>query len=239
MRNWKRWVPLLLIVALMAAAYLLGITDFVTYEKIQSRRETLSTFVMDNFVIASLLFIFTYIVSTALSLPIGIYLSLLGGFLFPQPLSTIYVVVGATIGAGLLFWAAKTALGDLLREKAAPFLSKMKKGFNENAASYMLFLRLIPAFPFWLVNLAPAFLGVSFITYVWTTAIGILPGVIVFTQFGAGLNAIFEGDKQFSIDDILNRDIKIALGALAIFVLIPVIVKKIRSYAGKPPTPHD
>ncbi len=239
MRNWKRWIPLLLIAALMIAAYVLGIADIVTYEKIQSRRETLSQFVMDNFVIASLLFIFTYIVSTALSLPIGIYLSLLGGFLFPQPLSTIYVVVGATIGASLLFWAAKTALGDLLREKVAPFLSKMKKGFNENAASYMLFLRLIPAFPFWLVNLAPAFLGVSFITYVWTTAIGILPGVIVFTQFGAGLNAIFEGDKQFSVDDILNRDIKIALGALAIFVLIPVIVKKIRSYAGKPPTPHD
>ena len=224
----KKWIPIIVIVMLMIAAYFLGIADFFTYEQIQKHHMTLTQYVSENFYLMSGLFILMYLVSTALSLPIGIYLSLLGGFLFPQPFSTIYVILGATVGASILFWAARTALGDSLRQKATPFLSKMEKGFNENAASYMLFLRLIPAFPFWLVNLAPAFLGVSYLTYLWTTAVGILPGVVVFTQFGAGLDAVFEGNQEFSLDNILNRDIKIALVALAIFVLIPVMVKKFR-----------
>jgi len=224
----KKWIPIIVIALLTAAAYFLGVADYFTYEKLQQHHETLSQYVSENFAATSILFISTYFVSTALSLPIGIYLSLVGGFLFPQPYSTLYVVIGATAGASTLFWAAKTALRDTLREKVSPFLSKMKKGFNENAASYMLFLRLIPAFPFWLVNLAPAFLGVPFTTYLWTTAVGILPGVVVFTQFGAGLDSVFRGDEEFSVDNILNRDIKIALAALAIFVLIPVVVKKLR-----------
>jgi len=224
----KKWIPLMIIVILMIAAYFIGITDYFTYEQIRKHHMTLTQYVSENYLLMSALFVISYLVSTALSLPIGIYLSLLGGFLFPQPFSALYVVVGATAGASILFWTARTALGETLRQKASPFLSKIEKGFNENAASYMLFLRLIRAFPFWLVNLAPALIGVPYRTYLWTTALGILPGVIVFTQFGAGLDAVFEGQQEFSIDNILNRDIKIALVALAIFVLIPVVLKRFR-----------
>ncbi|NGX58426.1 MAG: hypothetical protein K940chlam3_01333 [Chlamydiae bacterium] len=224
----KKWIPIFAIVILMVTAYFLGIADYFTYEQIQKHHMTLTRYVSENFVLMSFIFILSYLVSTSLSLPIGIYLSLIGGFMFPQPFSTIYVIIGATAGASILFWAARTAFSDFLRKKASPFLSKMEKGFNENAASYLLFLRLVPAFPFWLVNLAPAFLGVNYLTYLWTTALGILPGVVVFTQFGAGLGAVFEGNQEFSIENILNRDIKIALGALAIFVLIPVVIKKLR-----------
>jgi len=224
----KKWIPIILIVVLMIVTYIFRMPDFFSFEMLKMHRETLNEYVSEHFALTSLLFILMYLVSTALSLPIGFYLSLLGGFLFPQPLSTLYVILGATAGASTLFWAARTAFSDILRKKASPFLSKMKEGFNENAACYMLFLRLIPAFPFWLVNLAPAFLGVPFFTYLWTTAVGILPAVVVFTQFGAGLDKVFQGDQEFSIDNILNRDIKIALVALAILVLIPVVFKKLR-----------
>jgi uncharacterized membrane protein YdjX (TVP38/TMEM64 family) len=144
------------------------------------------------------------------------------------------VLIGATIGATLLFLAARTALGESLRKKAGPLLTKMEKGFKENAVSYLLFLRFVPLFPFWLVNLAPAFFNVPLRTFVWTTAVGILPGAFVFTQAGAGLNAIFENEGVFSVHTILNTQLKIALVCLGIFALIPVAIKKYRARKTKP-----
>ena len=165
---------------------------------------------------------------TALSLPGGALLSIIGGFLFGVPLSTIYVVVGATIGATIIFLAARTAIGDLLKRKAGPFLSKMDTGFQKNTASYLLFLRLIPLVPFWLVNIAPAFFNVKTRTYLWTTFVGIIPGAYVFTQAGNGLGAIFDSGKEFSIETVFNIEVKIALVVLALFALIPIFVKRLR-----------
>ena len=164
----------------------------------------------------------------ALSLPGGAILSLFGGFLFPQPFSTIYVVIGATIGAALIFLAARSALGEILYKKAGNIFNKMEKGFQENAISYLFFLRLVPIFPFWIVNLAAAFFRVSFWTYLWTTFLGIAPGSFVFTQAGAGLSAIFETGQTFSLSTIFNMQIRIALIALGIFALIPILIKKFK-----------
>ena len=99
----------------------------------------------------------------------------------------------------------------------------MEMGFQKNAVSYMLFLRLFPVFPFWLVNLAPSIFGIPLWTFFWTTAIGIIPATYVFTQIGQGLGAVFDTQGAFSIDAVLNRDVKIALCALGIFVLLPAI----------------
>ncbi len=227
MRKYIHWLPIIVIFLMMIAAYFLGAANYFTYEMLKERHMALETFVKVHYLAASAIFIGTYIVSTALSLPVGIYISLIGGFLFAQPWSTLFVVFGATIGACILFLAAKTALRDLLTQKYTGTLSKMKKGFNENAASYLLFLRLVPIFPFWLVNLASALFGVRFWTFVWTTAVGIVPAAFVFTQFGAGLGAVFEGKKEFSLNNVFNNDVKIALAGLAILVVIPVVVKKI------------
>lgn len=228
MKKYTKWIPLAVIAILMVIAYATGVADYFTYEMLRERHATLTEFVHNYYFSASAIFILTYIVSTSLSLPIGIYLSFIGGYLFAQPWSLIYVTVGATIGASILFWAAKIALKDFLTRKYSDKLAKMKDGFNENAANYLLFLRLVPIFPFWFVNLAPALLGVRFFTFVWTTAVGILPGVFVFTQFGAGIGSILETGDDFSIESVFTTEIQIALAALAIFVLIPVIVKKIR-----------
>ncbi len=228
MRKYINWLPIIIIFLMMIAAYFLGAADYFTYGMLKERHMTLEILVKEHYFSASAIFIATYIVSTALSLPVGIYISLIGGFLFAQPWSTLYVVFGATIGACILFLAAKTALRDLLIQEYSETFSKMKDGFNENAASYLLFLRFVPVFPFWLVNLAPALFGVRFWTFVWTTALGIAPAAFVFTQFGAGLGAVFEGKKEFSLNNVFNNDVKIALAGLAILVLIPVVVKMIR-----------
>ncbi len=224
----KKWVPLIIIVILMVIAYFSGATKYLTFANIKENREVILSYVDQYPILIPLAFIMTYIFMTALSLPGGALLSILGGFIFGVPLSTVYVAISATIGATLIFLAARTAVGGLLKKKAGPFLSKMEVGFHKNAASYLLFLRLIPLFPFWLVNLAPAFFNVRTRTYIWTTFVGIIPGTYVFTQAGYGLGAIFESGKEFSVEGVFNTEIKIALVVLALFALIPIFVKKLR-----------
>ena len=223
--NVKKWIPLLIIVILMVSSYFLGVTEHLTFDNLKMHREKLLELIHSYPILAPLIFMLLYVVVVALSLPGGALLTLIGGFLFGVPAGTIYVVVGATIGALLIFLAARTAFGDILKKKAGPFLNKMEKGLHKNASSYLLFLRFIPLFPFWLVNLAPAFFHVRVWTYVWTTFIGIIPGSYVFTQAGSGLGTIFDTGQSFSLNSVFNTQIKIALIVLALFVLIPIFVK--------------
>lgn len=228
MEKIKKWIPLFIIIVLMAIAYFSGILRYFSFDTLKMHRQALVALVSAHWFLSSLLFILLYIVVAALSLPIGVFISLIGGFLFPQPYSTLYIVIGATIGASLIFLAARTALGDLLKKKAGGLLTKIETGFRENGVSYLLFLRLVPLFPFWLVNIAPAFLGVSLRTFVWTTFVGIIPGSFVFAQAGEGLGAILDSGEGFSLKGIFNWQVRIALIALGIFALIPIVVKKLR-----------
>lgn len=221
----KKPLPLIIITLLMALAWGFGLTDFLSFESLQEKRHELVHFVEGYPWLSPLLFIALYATCTALSLPVGVYLTLFGGFLFSQPWSTCYVVIGATIGASLLYLAASTSLREPLKKRAGPFLNKFEKGFQDNAWSYLLFLRLIPLFPFWLINLAPAILGVSFRTFVWTTAVGIIPGTFAFAQAGTGLGAIFDSKEGLSINTLLNTDVKIAFIALGIVALFPILYK--------------
>ena len=224
----KKWALLIIIVVSMLIAYFLGITNYLTFETIKENRQLILSYAAQYPLLMPLLFILIYVVVIALSLPGGAFLSILGGFIFGVPLSTVYVVVGATIGATIIFLAARTAIGDLLKRKASPFLAKMEAGFKKNTTSYLLFLRLLPLFPFWLVNIAAAFFNVKTRTYLWTTVLGIIPGAYVFTQAGRGLGAIFDSGKKFSVESIFNTEVKIALVVLALFALIPIFVKRLR-----------
>lgn len=224
----KRYLPIVLILIGMAIIYFTGLYRYLSFNALRSYHDTLKLFVQAHPVAVPFLYILVYIASTALSIPGAIFLTLLGGYLFPQPFSTIYVVFAATCGATLIFLAARTAMGDSIKRKAGPFLKKMEKGFNDNAASYMLFLRLVPLFPFWIVNLAPAFFGVRLRTYVWTTFVGIAPASFVFTLAGGGLEKIFATNQALSLSAVFNTELKVALTLLGILALVPIVVKKMR-----------
>jgi uncharacterized membrane protein YdjX (TVP38/TMEM64 family) len=233
----KRFLPLIIILLGMGAIYFSGFYRYFSFDCLKLYHQNLKDYISAHPVAVPILYIFIYIVLTALSVPGAIFLTLLGGYLFPQPLSTIYVVFGATCGATLIFLAARTALADFLRERAGPFLKKMEQGFQENAASYLLFLRFVPLFPFWIVNIAPAFFGVRLRTFIWTTLIGITPGSIVFTLAGGGLEKIFETNQAFSIGTIFNTQLKIALILLGLFSLVPILIKKVKKYHDRNKTP--
>jgi uncharacterized membrane protein YdjX (TVP38/TMEM64 family) len=153
-------------------------------------------------------------------------LSITGGFLFGTVWGAVHSVLSATLGATLLFLIAKTSVGDPLRATAGPWLQKMQAGFQENALSYLLVLRLVPLFPFFVVNLVPAFLGVALSTYILGTFVGIIPGAFVYASVGAGLGSLFEAGGTFSAKGILTPQILMALIGLAVLALIPVVYKK-------------
>ena len=227
-QKMKRFIPLIIILLGMGAIYFSGAYRYLSFDALKAYHLTLKTFITAHPVLVPFLYIIIYIILTALSVPGAIFLTLLGGYLFPQPWSTLYVIFSATCGATLIFLAAKTALGDSLKQKTGPFLKKMEKGFQKNAASYMLFLRFVPVFPFWIVNLAPAFFSVPLRTFMWTTLVGIAPGSFVFTLAGGGLEKILETEQAFSIGIIFNTQLKIALTLLGILALVPIVIKKLK-----------
>lgn len=230
MKYLKRFWPIGIIIILMAVIYYTHLSMYFTFDMLKEHDRQIMAFVHRHPFLTPLLFILLYIVCTTLSLPLGLFLGIFSGFLFPQPLCTLYVVFGATVGATLVLLAAKLAVGDFILKKAGPFVKKLESGFKDNAVNYMLFLRFVPVFPFWLVNLVPAFLKIPLRTYIWTTAVGIIPGVFVNTQLGRGLEAILMEGEQLSLSSLFNMKIKIALIALGLVAILPVIIKKLRKH---------
>lgn len=224
----KRYLPLILIILLIGIVFITGLYHYFSFNSLKLYHLKLKTLVVMHPSLSHFLFIFVCITATALSLPSATILSILGGYLFPFPLSTLYVVVGGTCGATIIFYAARTAFGDLLKKKAGPFLRKMDAGFQKDAVSYLLFLRFIPIFPFWAINIAPAFFSVSIKTFVWTTFVGIIPGASVYTLVGRGLDHILETDKTFSLQFFSKPTFLIAFILLGILACFPIIVKKIK-----------
>ena len=220
------------LLAVLALFFWSGLDRYLTLETLRENRAALQGWVRANGALAVLAYVLAYAAVTAFSLPGGAVMSVTGGFLFGALWGTLYIVVGATSGALLLFMAAKTALGDPLRAKAGPWLLKMERGFQENALSYLLVLRLVPLFPFFVVSLAPAFLGVSPGVYLLGTFFGIIPGSLVFASVGAGLGAIFEAGGEFSVGSVLTPQVLLALGGLAVLSLVPVAYKKFKSKDG-------
>lgn len=218
--------PLAALALALAAILALDLDRYLSFETLREHREALTSFVAANIVVAALVFAVVYAAVVALSVPGGAVLTITGGFMFGSILATILVVVAATLGATLVFLIARSALGDPLRARAGPFLQRMEAGFQEDAFNYLLVLRLIPLFPFWIVNLVPAFLGVPLRTYVLGTLIGIIPGSFVYATVGAGLGSVLDSGQEFSPASVLTPQVIIALVGLAVLALLPVAYRK-------------
>ena len=226
--RFMRFLPLAAVAIGVALFFSFGLDRFLTFDALRENRAHLAEFVAAQGVLAIGLYIFIYALSVALSVPGAAVLTIAGGLLFGQWFGAFYVVVGATLGSIGVFLIARTALGDALRKRAGPAMQKMEAGFQENALSYLLVLRLIPLFPFFLVNIVPAFLGVNLRTYVIGTFVGIIPGSFVYATVGAGLGSIFGRNEAFSLQGILTPEITAALIGLAVLALLPVAYKKFK-----------
>jgi uncharacterized membrane protein YdjX (TVP38/TMEM64 family) len=224
--GFARFLPIGLIALAAGVIFATGAHNYLSLETLRGNRAALEGFVERNLPLAVAAFAAAYIVVTALSLPGATLMSVLGGFLFGPFLGTGVVVFAATIGAALIFSAARTALGDSLRTKAGPFARKMEDGFKRNAFSYLLLLRLIPLFPFFIVNIAPAIFDVKLRTFTLATFIGIIPGAFAFVSAGNGLGAVLASGGDLELAGLLAKpEILTPIIALSVLAMLPIALK--------------
>ncbi len=188
----RRFAPLGAIALALAAFFALRLDRALSFEQLVETRAAWRAYVGAHPVGSVAGFVALYAGLVAISAPGATIMTLAAGALFGAWVGAPAAALGATLGASLLFLAARSALGTWLATRAGPALGRLTAGFRKDAASYMLFLRLSPLFPFWLVNLAAALAGAPFATFLWTTAIGVLPAAAVFAYAGASLDSLAE-----------------------------------------------
>lgn len=242
----KRWLPVAVIICLMAVAYGAGVHERISLQSIAANREELRGFIADNWFLALLIYGLVYTCAVALSIPGAALLTIMGGLLFGWLTGAIAAIVAATAGATIIFLAARTSLEDALTRKAASLVNTIRDGFTRDAFNYLLFLRLTPVFPFWLVNIAAALAQVRLKTFVGATILGIIPAGFAFSFVGSGLDSLIDSQMlaydvclarspaapcsfDLSVSRIITPQILLALAALGVAALIPVLAKRLRA----------
>jgi len=237
----RRLLPLAAIILFAAAGYFAIRGGTISLESLVRYRSMIDGFVADHRLLSVLAYIGLYVVAVALSLPSAAFLTVVGGFLFGIAVGASAAVIGATIGATLIFLVARSALGEPLRRFAGPRANQLAEKFRTDAFSYLLFLRVVPAFPFFLVNLVAAFAGVRVETFIAATALGVIPGAVAYALAGIGLDSVILEQKNsyhqcvaaqgsdchlvFDPMGVLTPQMITALIAIGLLALVPVVLK--------------
>jgi uncharacterized membrane protein YdjX (TVP38/TMEM64 family) len=191
----RRLIPLALILGATAVVVAMGWHKQLTLENLIENRSAIVASVAAHRGAALAAFVALYATTVALSIPGATVLTVSGGIVFGTLPGGITAILGATAGATVIFLVARSAFGGWLVARAGPFAERLAKGFRDNAFSYLLFLRLVPLFPFWLVNIVPALCGVSLGSYIAATVVGIIPATFAFTLFGAGIDSVLAAQQ--------------------------------------------
>lgn len=225
LKSPRLWIAVIAVVILIAIR-MTKLGELLSFDTLREHRDTLVTWVEANKLLASAAYVLVYVAVVAFSFPGAAILTLTGGFLFGAALGTALTVVGATVGATIVFLFAKFLLGDRAFDRLGAQYPNLVEGIRENAWSYLLVLRFVPLFPFFLVNLVAAFVGVKLSTYVLTTLFGILPGTAVYSLSGAGLGSILSQRESISVASILTPTILFALVGLAALSLAAIPIRR-------------
>lgn len=229
----RRYGPLALILALLAAAFASGLHRYLSFETLAAQRDALRGFVADRPILTLAAFVAVYVAAAAAAIPGVLWLTILGGFLFGAAGGGLAAVSAATAGAFVLFLATRSAAGGKLRARAGGFVDKLERGFAQNAFSYLLTLRLLPVAPFFMVNIAAGLLGVKARDFVVASFLGMIPGAFVYASIGAGLDAAFAAGRAPDLSIVTKPEIILPLAGLAALSLLPVVWKALRK--GKEP----
>jgi len=221
----RRLVPLGLLVVAGIAFIVAGGHKYLSFAALSENRDWLCSLVTSWGIVAALLYVAVYGLLVALSVPGAAVLTIAGGFLFGTWLGALCAVIGATLGATMIFLAARAGLGGLA-QRAGRFAGKVEAGFRADAFNYLLVLRLVPILPFWLVNLVPALVGVRLTTYVLATFLGIIPGTFVYASIGNGLGDVVE---EPDLRILFKPSVLVPIVGLALLALIPVGYKRWRA----------
>jgi len=224
----RRLLPVAILLVGLAAFLLLGLERYFSYDMLARHKATLTAWVADHRPLAALAFVLAYAAMVAFSLPVAVVATPVGGFLFGTWTGACLSVIGATLGSIAVFLAARYAFRDLFRARAGATLARFEEGFRHNDFNYLLFLRLVPVFPFWLVNIVPALLGMRLQRYALATMLGIVPASIIYSSVGAGLGTVLKRGEQPDLGIIFEWRILLPLLGLAVLALLPVAWARLR-----------
>lgn len=223
----KRFLPLFIIVAALAAFFALGGPQYISLDSLRDNQEFLKAFVADNYILAVVGFVVLYAVLVAISVPGAGFLSIFAGFLFGLTTGVPAVIIGATVGATILFLVVRSAFGTGLAAKAGPYMERFEHGLKEHQLSYLFILRLVPLFPFFIVNIVPPLFDVKLRNYVLATLFGIIPGSFVFVSVGNGIGDALSAGQDVPLSGLMFRPaVIVPIIGLILLSLIPVIYKK-------------
>jgi len=244
--NFSRWLPLAALLAVMAGCYALGLQRYLSIQSLVEHQAQFQDFVALHLLEAVAIYFALYVAVVTLSLPGAGLLSIVGGFIFGWVISAPVTILAATIGAIAVFKIVQTSLGTTIAAKAGPFVQKLSAGFEKDAMNYLLFLRLVPAFPFFAINAVAGLTRISLRTFAVGTFIGIIPGSVAFAFVGRGLGSVLDATRnahaaclgqnaaapcpyEFSLSSLITPQLLWAFAALGAVSLIPVLLKKWKS----------
>ena len=223
-----RAVLIFILVSGFTAFFVFDLNQYVSLAALKKHRATLQ-FLVDNYgVLVAAILMVVYALAVAFSVPGAVFITIASGFMFGPYFGTLYAVIGATIGALGVFLAAKYVLGDVLLAKAGPLVKRMEVGFRKNEMSYLLVLRLVPIFPFWVVNLVAALVGVRLRTYAIGTLLGIIPGTFVYASVGDGASGVLDAGGELNLGIIFEPSSLVPIIGLALLACIPIVYKTLK-----------
>tara|TARA_Y100001960_G_scaffold307024_1_gene362870 strand:+ start:363 stop:1067 length:705 start_codon:yes stop_codon:yes gene_type:complete len=228
MRKYWKLIALATFLLLIIIINFSGYFSFINLHLISTNYLNIQEFIKSNFYIACLFFIFIYILAVLIVMPGAWLLTFTGGFFFGWVIGSILTIFGATMGACILFVFSKSIFGKYLNRKIKNdkgMFSSFEKNIRDNAFNYLLFMRLMPLFPFVFVNIAPALLDVRLFTYIVTTFLGIIPATIIYSLLGSGASDAFMSGNLIHIKNLVSYEIIIGLVGLSILSLIPIYIK--------------
>ena len=227
--SWFRYLRFVAILTVAVIGYF-ALRDYLTFETLRDNREALIAFRDQNSALTILVFLGIYIMIVGFSLPGASVATITGGFLFGTVFGVLANVTGATLGAVVIFLAARMGLGETLKARmdaSEGLVRKVKAGIDENQWSMLFFIRLVPVVPFFVANLIPAFLGVPLYRFVISTFLGIIPGSLVFTSIGAGLGSVFARGETPDFGIIFEPHILLPILGLCALSVLPVVLKAV------------
>ncbi|MEM8771501.1 MAG: TVP38/TMEM64 family protein [Pseudomonadota bacterium] len=229
-----RILPIVLVAGALAAFFALGLHKYFTLDTLRDNRDALQAWVEASPLRAVAIFVLVYAGAVAISFPGASILTIFGGYLFGLAVGVPAIVFAATLGASIVFLASKTALGDILKQRASGFVKKMERGFHDDELNYMFILRIVPVFPFWAINIAAGVLGVSLRNFVIGTFFGIVPGTFVYASIGNAAGAAFDSGENVTLQGILFKpETLLPIAGLALLALLPVVLKRVNKQAAK------
>lgn len=232
--GFARKLPLIAILV-VAAVGAFTLRDYLSFEALAENREALIGFRDANYVLTVAAFVLAYVVIVAFSLPGATIATLTGGFLFATFPGALFNFTGATIGATIIFLAARWGLGEKLSAKmdgSDGAVKKIKTAIDENQWEALFLIRLVPAVPFFVANLVPALVGVPVVRFVVSTFLGIIPGAVVYTSVGAGLGEVFARGETPNLGIIFEPHILLPILGLCVLAALPILIKAVRGKKG-------